>query len=89
MGFSRQEYWSGCQALFQGIFLNQGWNSGVLHRRQILSCLSHQGGYKSQRVKTIFWRAFFGLGAELESEAGPWIPSPVLLSQDATPLSSP
>ena len=26
MGFSRQEYWSGCHALLQGIFLTQGSN---------------------------------------------------------------
>ena len=25
--FSRQEYWSGCHFLLQGIFLTQGWNS--------------------------------------------------------------
>ena len=32
-----------CNALFQGIFPNQGSNSGLLHCRQILYCLSHQG----------------------------------------------
>ena len=34
MGFSRQEYWSGCHALLQGIFATQGLNlrlSGLLH----------------------------------------------------------
>ena len=30
MGFSRQEYWSGCHALLQGIFLTQGWNPNLL-----------------------------------------------------------
>ena len=34
MGFSRQEYWSGCHSLLQGIFLTQGSN---LH----LLCLLH------------------------------------------------
>ena len=29
-GFSRQEYWSGCQALLQGIFLTQGSNPQLL-----------------------------------------------------------
>ena len=43
MGFSRQEYWVGCHALLQGIFLTQGSNPGLLHCRQILYCLSHQG----------------------------------------------
>ena len=43
MGFSRQEYWSGCRALFQGIFPTQGSNPGLLHCRWILYQLSHQG----------------------------------------------
>ena len=30
MEFSRQEYWSGCHFLLQGIFLTQGWNPCVL-----------------------------------------------------------
>ena len=33
----------GCHALLQGIFSNQGLNSGLPHCRQILYCLSHQG----------------------------------------------
>ena len=33
----------GCHSLLQGIFLTQGWNLGLLHCRQILYCLSHQG----------------------------------------------
>ena len=37
MGFSRQE------SLLQGIFLTQGSNSGLLHCRQILYHLNHQG----------------------------------------------
>ena len=32
----------GCHALPQGIFPTQGSNSGLLHRRWILYCLSHQ-----------------------------------------------
>ena len=31
MGFLRQEYWSGCHFLLQGIFLTQGSNPGLLH----------------------------------------------------------
>ena len=42
MEFSRQKYWSGLPFL-QGIFLTQGSNLGVLHCRQILYYLSHQG----------------------------------------------
>ena len=33
----------GCQALLPGIFLAQGWNTGLLHCRQMIYCLSHQG----------------------------------------------
>ena len=33
----------GSQALLQGIFLTQRLNPGLLHCRQILYCLSHQG----------------------------------------------
>ena len=40
MEFSRQEFWSGCHSLLQGIFLTQGLNLGLLHYRQILYCLS-------------------------------------------------
>ena len=31
MGFSRQEYWSGCQFLLQGIFSTQGSKAHLLH----------------------------------------------------------
>ena len=43
MEFSRQEYWSGCHALLQGIFPSQGLNLGLLHYRQSLYSLIHQG----------------------------------------------
>ena len=36
----------GCHALLQGIFPTQGLNPGLLHCRQILYCLSHQGNPK-------------------------------------------
>ena len=42
MGFSRQEYGSGCHACLQGIFPTQGSNLYLLHCRQILYHLSHQ-----------------------------------------------
>ena len=37
--FSRQEYWSGCHSLLQGIFLTLG----LLYYRQIIYHLSYQG----------------------------------------------
>ena len=43
VGFSRQEYWSGLPFPSPGIFSTQGSNLGLLHCRQILYHLSHQG----------------------------------------------
>ena len=38
---------AGCHALLQGIFPTQGFNPGLLHYRQILYHLSHQGSPRS------------------------------------------
>ena len=43
MGFSRQQYWSGCRVLLQGIIPIQGLNPGLPHCRQFLYRLSQQG----------------------------------------------
>ena len=43
MEISRQEYWVHCHFLLQGIFPSQRSNPGLLHCKQILYCLSHQG----------------------------------------------
>ena len=51
-GFSRQDYGIGCHALLQRIFPSQEWNQGLLHCRQILYHLSHQGSSK-------FYKPFF------------------------------
>ena len=55
MGFSRQESWSGCHALLQGIFPTQGLNPGLLHCRWILYQLSHKGNpqFKINQSKLI------------------------------------
>ena len=53
MGFSRQEYWSGLHFLLQGIFLTQGLNPGLLHHRNILKHLSHQGRLDSQGLSPL------------------------------------
>ena len=58
MEFSRQEYWSGCHSLFQGIFPTQGSNPGLLHVRQILYHLSHQGSPKNMGWMTITFASF-------------------------------
>ena len=41
LGFSRQEHWSGCHALLQGISPTQGSNPGLPHGRWTLYHLSH------------------------------------------------
>ena len=43
MALSRQEDWSGCCALLQGIFLTRELNWGLLHYRWILYQLSYLG----------------------------------------------
>ena len=40
--------------VIQGIFLTQGLNLGLLHCRQILYCLSHQGSPNLLNGKKIF-----------------------------------
>ena len=40
----------GSHSLLQGIFPNQVWNPDLLHCRQILYCLSHQGNPKHARI---------------------------------------
>ena len=40
----------GCHAFLQGIFLIRGLNPGLLHCRQILRCLSHQGSPMESRL---------------------------------------
>ena len=46
-GFSGKNTGVGSYFLLQGIFLTQGLNLALLHCRQILYHLSHQGGYRS------------------------------------------
>ena len=52
----------GCHSLLQGIFLTQGWNPGLLHYRQILYCLRHQGSpyvpLKTHQLKRILHEKF-------------------------------
>ena len=43
MEFSRQEYWSGCHSLLQGILQTQGLNPSLLHCRQIIYHLRKLG----------------------------------------------
>ena len=43
MGFSRREYWSGLPFPSPGDLPHPGIEPGLLHHRQTLHCLSHQG----------------------------------------------
>ena len=46
----------GSHSLLQGIFLTQGWIPGLVHCRQILYCLSHQGSPKINLSLSKSWR---------------------------------
>ena len=54
MEFSKKEYWSGLPFPFQGIFLTQGSNLGLLHCRKILYCLSPDKETATQRIEATF-----------------------------------
>ena len=64
MGFPRQECWNGLPFPFQEIFPTQGSKPGLLHCRQTLYHLSHQGSPMSYIVRGILqarileWIAF-------------------------------
>ena len=55
------ESWSGLPLLLQGIFPTQGSNPGILHFRQILYYLSHQGSpvFLQQLVTELFTAGVF------------------------------
>ena len=56
----------GCHSLLQGIFPALGLNLGLLHCRQILYCLSHQGSFLREWVS--FLKLKFGVrGTAMES----------------------
>ena len=56
MGLSRQEYWS-YHFLLWGIFLAKGSNTGLLHSRQTLYHLSHQGGLSLSPLHSFCYKA--------------------------------
>ena len=55
--FPGQDVGVGCHSLLQGIFPTQGSNVGLLHRRQILYHLSHQGSTINYIIFFIFFSA--------------------------------
>ena len=54
MGFSRQEYWSGLPFPCPGDLPDPGIEPGLLHCRQMLYPLSHQGIIDTVRFNTPF-----------------------------------
>ena len=54
MEFSGKSTVVGCHFLLQGIFPNQGSNLGLLHCRQTLYRLSHQGSQNIKILRTEF-----------------------------------
>ena len=75
MGFSRQEYWSGLRFPSPGDLPDQGSNLGLLHCRQILLPLSHQGSPVGKRCRRPWFNSWVG--------KIPWrrerLPTPVFL----------
>ena len=53
MRFPRQEYWSGLSFPSPGDLLDWGIKPGLLHCRQFLYCLSHQGGQTSKAEMSV------------------------------------
>ena len=64
-----------CYSLFQGIFPTQGSNLGLLHCRQVLYHLSHQGSLY------MYTHSFFECSLPLWFIIGYWIQLPVLYSR--------
>ena len=52
VGFPGKSTGAGCHSLLQGIFPTQGSNLGLLHCRQILYCLRHQGSSQRHAFKS-------------------------------------
>ena len=85
MEFSRQEYWVGCHALLQRIFLTQGWNPGLPHY--------HGCSSKAQPLLLTLEEGHLLTAAppDLEGEVAPLGPpepvQPLLLGSGVAPLS--
>ena len=71
----------GCHALFQGVFPNQGSNSGFPHFRQILYHLSHKGS-----PTIVEWVAYPFLGDIANPGIEPGSPA---LQEDSLPAELP
>ena len=64
----------GCHALLQGIFLTQGSNPGLLHCRQILYHLSHQGSLCGGRCEMQSFYQLVSLALiQGSQDLAPWV----------------
>ena len=71
MGFSRQEYWNGLPFPSPGIFPTQESNLGLLHCRQILYQLSHEGRPSRQYTNSFkYMCACYVLGVDTTLKQG-------------------
>ena len=64
----------GCYALLKEIFPTQGSNSGLLHCRQILYCLSHQGSLVTRWQYYIITYSI-GVSPANQETQETWVPS--------------
>ena len=79
----------GCHSLLQGIFPTQESNLGLLHCREILYHLSHQGSQKTDGSESIvsfesfkeikYSRKMQNEGSQFKEQRRQWHPTPVLL----------
>ena len=75
MRFSRQEYWSGLPFPTPRDLPTQGLNPGLLHCRETLYCLSHQGSpcFHSNQLIKILVRSWTGTSFRRTQLGGWWI----------------
>ena len=69
-----------CHSLFQGIFPNQGSNSGLLQCRQILQilhCLSHQGSPRKEKGDSIWFQGPEWVTAAKSLQSCPTLCNPI------------
>ena len=61
-----------CHFLLQGIFPTQGLNLGLLHYRQMLYCLSHQGSLQETQVQSLGREDPLDKGMAIHSRLPAW-----------------
>jgi len=77
-----------CHALIQGIFPTHGQNPGLLHCRQTLYCLSHQGALKTQNSPSVPYLAHPTHSGSLSSTSSSYLFSLSHLCNSTSSISS-